>query len=109
MFTGIGVGFTISTVGAASNAFLPPTRFAMGSAFNATVRQIGAALGSSIAVAVLGSADNIGAARASDRAWIFMAVMSFAAGLLMLTLYRRPISAPQPDLAGRPAAATPGR
>ena len=109
VFTGIGVGFTISTVGAASNAFLPPTRFAMGSAFNATVRQIGAALGFAVAVAILGTADNIGPARAFDRAWMFMAAMSFAAGLLMWTLYRRPLTAPQPDVADQPGAAAPAR
>lgn len=109
VFTGVGVGFTISTVGAASNAFLPPMRFAMGSAFNATVRQIGAALGFAVAVAILGTADDVGPARAFDRAWVFMAAMSLTAGVLMWTLYRRPITAPEPDVEGRPAEAAPAR
>ncbi|HVM08099.1 MAG TPA: MFS transporter [Acidimicrobiales bacterium] len=102
VFTGVGVGFTISTVGSAANAFLPPARFAMGSAFNATVRQIGAALGFATAVAILGTADRVGPAAAFDRAWGMMAACSLSAGLLMLVAYRRPLAAPQPDVSAAP-------
>jgi hypothetical protein len=50
---GIGVGSTISTLGSASNAYLPPQRFAMGSACNATARQIGAAIVVDVVAALL--------------------------------------------------------
>lgn len=89
LLVGAGVGMTISTLGSASNAFLPPTRFAMGSAFNATTRQIGAALGIAITVALLGSGTGL---QPFDRTWFSMATVALAAGLVMLTLYRRPIA-----------------
>ena len=53
---GLGIGLTVPTLGSAANAFLPPARFAMGSAFSSTCRQIGAALGVAVAAAMLGGA-----------------------------------------------------
>jgi MFS family permease len=88
LLTGFGVGMTIATIGAASNAFLPPTRFAMGGAVNATVRQVGAALGIAIVVALLGEAPG---PATFDRAFTFVAGTAVAAGLLMWALYRPPI------------------
>ncbi|MEA3076689.1 MAG: hypothetical protein QOF60_1597 [Actinomycetota bacterium] len=93
ILTGVGVGFSISTLGSAANAFLPPTRFAMGSAFNATCRQVGAALGIAIAVALLGTPGRPDAAAAFDRTWIVLASTSLAAGTVMLLFYRRPVTA----------------
>ncbi len=97
VLTGFGVGFTISTLGSAANVYLPPTRFAMGSAFNATCRQIGAALGIAVAVAILGRPDGPDFAASFDRAWSFIAAMALLSGLVILTLYRRPSDAPEPD------------
>jgi EmrB/QacA subfamily drug resistance transporter len=93
ILTGVGVGFSISTLGSAANAFLPPTRFAMGSAFNATCRQVGAALGIAIAVALLGQPGRPDAAAAFDRTWVVLAATSLAAGTVMLLFYRRPVTA----------------
>lgn len=87
--TGLGVGLTIATIGAASSAFLPPHRFAMGGAVNATLRQIGAALGIAVVVAILG---DLGTPAAFDRAFTFVAATAAACGLLMLVLYRPPIA-----------------
>jgi EmrB/QacA subfamily drug resistance transporter len=87
---GIGVGLTISTIGAASNAFLPPDRFAMGGAVNATLRQIGSAFGVAIVVAIVGERITpLGA----DRAFTFVGVAAVLSGLLMWALYRPPIAA----------------
>jgi hypothetical protein len=106
---GIGIGFTISTLGSASSAFLPPTRFAMGSAFNATARQIGAALGIAMVVAVLGTPSPAEAPAAFDRAWSVLAGFGLASGLLMLSLFRPPVrradtAVGEGPLAGAPAA-----
>ena len=87
---GIAVGFTISTLGSASSAFLPPTRFAMGSAFNATARQVGAALGIAMVVAILGTPSADEAVAAFDRAWVVLAAFGLSSGLLMLALFRPP-------------------
>jgi EmrB/QacA subfamily drug resistance transporter len=86
--TGIGVGLVISTLGSASSAFLPAHRFAMGGAFNATVRQIGAALGTAIVVALLGEA---GGVDAFDACFTFVALAGLLSGVLMWVLYRPPI------------------
>lgn len=55
LLTGTGVGLTISTLASAATSALPRDRFATGSAVYAMTRQIGAALGVSVLVAVLGS------------------------------------------------------
>ena len=105
---GTGIGFTISTLGSASSAFLPPSRFAMGSAFNATARQIGAALGIAMVVAVLGSPSAGGTDVAFDRAWGILAAFGLSSGLLMLALFRPPARAEVPTApdGSVPAAAT---
>ena len=89
LLVGVGVGLTISTIGAASNAFLPPHRFAMGGAVNATLRQIGSAFGVAIVVAIVG--ERITPA-ASDRAFTFVGIAALLSGLLMWALYRPPIA-----------------
>lgn len=50
--TGAGVGCSISTLSSSATAFLPPARFAMGSALNTTARQIGSALGAALATSL---------------------------------------------------------
>lgn len=89
LVVGVGVGMTIATIGAASNAFLPPTRFAMGGAVNATLRQIGSAFGVAIVVAIVG--DQITPA-GSDRAFTFVGIAALLSALLMWALYRPPIA-----------------
>lgn len=91
VLTGFGVGFTISTIGSAANAFLPPHRFAMGSAFNATCRQIGAALGIAVAVAMLGRPGTRDFVDSFDLAWTFIALTALASGALVFAFYRRPV------------------
>lgn len=52
---GVGIGFPMLT--AASMHDVPPTRYAVGAAGNTTIRQVALALGISIAVAIVGTAD----------------------------------------------------
>ncbi|CAN5862015.1 N/A [soil metagenome] len=105
VFLGVGIGLAISTLGSASNAFLPPTRFAVGSAFNTTCRQVGAALGIAMAVVLLGEPTPAEAPAAFDRAWWALAAAGASSGLVMLAFYRRPEVAPaaQPVAAGEVA------
>ena len=105
VLAGFGVGLTIATIGSAANAFLPPHRFAMGSAFNATCRQIGAALGIAIAVAVLGPPGTKAFVDSFDVAWTFIATTALASGALVFFFYRRPPDAPEPDVELEPAIA----
>ena len=75
----------------------------MGSAFNATCRQIGAALGIAVAVAVLGRPGTRAFVDSFDVAWTLIALTALAAGALVFAAYRRPPDAPDPDVEVLPA------
>ena len=71
MLTGIGVGLSFAGWSSAAVAGLPPARFATGSAISACFRQLGAVLGISVLIAVVGAS----AALADfHRAYALMAV-----------------------------------
>lgn len=80
---GIGVGLMLPSLGGAATAPLPPERSATGTALYAMCRQIGLALGVSCLVAVLGTATGVAAVHAFQHAWIFMAICSLTAGLIL--------------------------
>lgn len=91
VFIGIGVGLCISTISSSATAFLPVTKFAMGSALNNTARQIGSALGVALVSAML-----IAASKTDDKlvgfhhAWLLMSGVIFLSGAAMISLFRRP-------------------
>jgi len=119
LVTGMGVGLCISTLSSAATAFLPPAKFAMGSALNTTTRQIGTALGSAIALTVaapafkqvysLGQRAQDAAASGSPLVWVdeiakldlsayhtawnINGVLYIVAGILMILIYRKPTDA----------------
>ena len=105
IITGAGVGCSMSTLSAAASAFLPPAKFAMGSALNTTMRQVGSALGAALAGSMVISVSRIlqqaqmtktrpvftDAVYADfDRAWQTMGAIYLFAGLVMLALFRKP-------------------
>lgn len=103
IITGIGVGCSISTLSSSANAFLPSSRFAMGSALNTTARQVGSALGAAMAASLAAPAmknfmeamqnkQPITEAMVSsfDNAWRIMAAIYLFAGIVMITLFRKP-------------------
>lgn len=91
--TGLGVGLTISTLGSASNAFLPPNRFGMGSAIGATARQFGAALGVAAVSAIRAGGSDADVMDGYRRAWVFVIVTSALAGVAMYAFFRKPSEA----------------
>lgn len=93
LLTGIGVGLTISTLGSASNAYLPPNRFGMGSAVNATGRQIGAAFGIAIVSALRAASTGPDPVTGYRRTWVFIIATSVLAGIAMLTMFEKPSDA----------------
>jgi EmrB/QacA subfamily drug resistance transporter len=106
MLTGTGVGLSFSAFGSAAVAELPPRRYATGSAVSACSRQIGAVLGISVLIAVVGSPAPDEALGAFRDAWALMALTGASAGLIALGLGR--IRARDPDAApASPVAATP--
>jgi MFS family permease len=103
IITGAGVGCSISTLSSSANAFLPPARFAMGSALNTTARQIGSALGAALAASLARPAMNNfkitketgatltdGMLSSFYNAWRFMAAVYLFAGIVMIVLFRKP-------------------
>ena len=69
---GVGVGLSISTQASAATMSLPPARFATGSAIFNMSRQLGAVLGISVLVAILGNLNPADPMDAFHAAWDFM-------------------------------------
>jgi EmrB/QacA subfamily drug resistance transporter len=89
IITGIGVGLMLPALGGAATAPLPPERSATGTALYAMCRQIGLALGVSCLVAVLGTTTGLAAVHAFHHAWVFMAICSLTAGLILQFIPRK--------------------
>jgi EmrB/QacA subfamily drug resistance transporter len=86
LITGAGVGLVIPTLTGAGASSLAPERFATGAAVLTMGRQIGAALGVAILVAVIGT----GGSAASDfhSAWLITVIGALAAGLTLAAIGR---------------------
>jgi MFS family permease len=85
ILTGIGVGLSFAGWSSAAVAGLPPARFATGSAISACCRQLGAVLGISVLIAIIGTHPSL--ADFHD-AYALMAVTGLTAALIGLTLRR---------------------
>jgi EmrB/QacA subfamily drug resistance transporter len=93
VYTGIGVGLCISTISSSATAFLPQSKFAMGSALNNTARQFGAALGLALVGSILISTEENGTYLEGIRfIWRFFSIVISLAGLTMLLIFKRPTS-----------------
>ncbi|GAB3435302.1 MFS transporter [Flindersiella endophytica] len=84
LLTGVAIGLTLPVQPGAAVAALPPARFGLGSAINASFRQLGAVLGVSLFVALAG---DIRTATAADyhRAWWVLGAVGLASGLILLS------------------------
>lgn len=86
---GIGAGMCLPNLTAAAVASAPGERFATASALNSVARQVGAALGIAIVVAIIGSPAPADAPQAFDDAWTFSAFGFVVVGIGCLFLGRR--------------------
>jgi EmrB/QacA subfamily drug resistance transporter len=100
---GIGVGLVLPSVQGAAMATLPPTLFSTGTAKITMARQIGAALGIAILVAVIGTPSPGHVVEAFQPVWRVEILSCLAAGVAMLAVgpLRAPVAAPV--AAGSPA------
>jgi EmrB/QacA subfamily drug resistance transporter len=89
ILTGLGIGMTLPVQSAAATQHLPPARYAVGSAVNSSFRQLGAVLGISVFVAVLGTPAAATALADYHRVWWVVAALGLAAGLVWLPPARR--------------------
>ena len=110
LITGVGVGLVIATLGSAANGYLPPHRFGMGSAVNATARQLGAGIGIAAVSAIrIASGDDV--LGGFVNAWLFVIGGAALAGVVMLAFFVRPTTAQvdasrvAPGVSGPPPAA----
>jgi EmrB/QacA subfamily drug resistance transporter len=101
--TGLAIGLTLPVQSGAAVRELPAARFAVGSAINASFRQLGAVFGISVFVAVVGTPRPAALLGAYRHIWWVLACTGLASGLvLFLPRLRRP-SAPQPTPPGSAA------
>src|SRR6266511_2513808 len=88
LLTGAGVGLSFAAFGSAAVAELPRSRYATGSAVSSTFRQLGAVLGVSGLIAVLGTPGAADAVAAFHRVWTLVALTGALAGGTALALGR---------------------
>ncbi|MCB0871405.1 MAG: MFS transporter [Solirubrobacterales bacterium] len=86
ILVGIGVGLVLPNVAAAVASTLPPASLATGTAVLSASRQVGAALGVAILVALLGTAAITGTADDFDKAWLMIAISAATAGVIALMI-----------------------
>jgi EmrB/QacA subfamily drug resistance transporter len=85
---GFGIGLTFAGLGSAAVAELPRNRFATGGAINNCVRQIGAVLGISTLIVLLGSPQQADALHRFHRAWVLIAITGAVSSLIAIALGR---------------------
>jgi EmrB/QacA subfamily drug resistance transporter len=88
LLTGAGVGLSFAAFGSAAVAELPRSRYATGGAIANCFRQIGAVLGISALIVVLGTPSRTDPVADFARAWALMALTGAVAGLTGLALGR---------------------
>ncbi len=89
LLLGLGAGTLLPNLTAAAVASAPGAGYATATGLNSVARQIGAALGVALVVAILGTPSPAEAAAAFDRAWTFGAACFIVAGLGCLLVGRR--------------------
>jgi EmrB/QacA subfamily drug resistance transporter len=88
MLGGAGIGLTFAAFGSAAVAELPRARYATGGAINNCIRQIGAVLGVSILIVLIGTPTPENALHLFHRAWALMALTGAVASVAGLALGR---------------------
>jgi EmrB/QacA subfamily drug resistance transporter len=83
LLLGAGIGMTLPVQSGAAVQALPPTRFALGSAINTSFRQLGAVLGISLFVAVLGTPGPATIVGAYHHVWALYAAFGAFSGLVL--------------------------
>jgi len=85
---GLGAGITLPNLSGAAVASAPGESFATATGLNSVARQVGAALGVAIVVAIIGTPSPAEAPAAFDHAWYFAAACLLAAGVGSLLIGR---------------------
>lgn len=105
LILGVGAGICLPVVGSATVAPAPGGRFATASGLSAVSRQLGAALGVALLVAIVGTPGPTELAAAFDHGWLFAAgcFILVALGAVLVGRIERPVEE-RDALAPRPPA-----
>jgi EmrB/QacA subfamily drug resistance transporter len=102
VLSGLGVGATMPILGSAALTAVPGGRYAVASAVNSSVRQIGGVLGIAFLVVLIGTPAPSGAADAFRRGWVFSAAaFVLCAGVALLALGSRGRTSPVDEGSGQ--------
>jgi NTE family protein len=88
LLLGVGAGILFPNLSGAAVASAPGTMFATATGMNSVARQVGAALGVALVVAIIGTPSPLGAADAFRHAWTFGSACLFASGIGCLLVGR---------------------
>lgn len=83
---GIGAGLTFPTLSGAAVGSVPGPRFAVATSLNSVARQLGAALGVAVLIAIIGTPTPFGALHAFEHGWLFAGGCFLAGSLASLAL-----------------------
>ncbi len=83
---GVGAGLTFPTLSGAAVGSVPGPRFAVATSLNSVARQIGAALGVAILIAIIGKPSPLGALHAFEHGWLFAGACFLGGSLACLAL-----------------------
>jgi NTE family protein len=86
MILGVGAGLTFPTLSGAAVGSVPGPRFAVATSLNSVARQVGAALGVAILIAILGNPTPLQALHAFEHGWLFAGACFLAGSLACLGL-----------------------
>jgi EmrB/QacA subfamily drug resistance transporter len=89
LLTGLAVAMVLPQLSSAAVQNLPPDRFAVGSAVNQTVRQLGGTFGVALVVALVGTPSATDALARFQRVWWMLVVCGLLTTLAALQLPRR--------------------
>ena len=86
LILGVGAGLTFPTLSGAAVGSVPGPRFAVATSLNSVARQVGAALGVAILIAILGNPTPLQALHAFEHGWLFAGACFLAGSLACLGL-----------------------
>jgi EmrB/QacA subfamily drug resistance transporter len=91
LILGVGAGLTFPTLSGAAVGAVPGPRFAVATSLNSVARQLGAALGVAVLIAIVGNPSPVQALHAFEHGWLFAGGCFLAGSLACLALVvRRP-------------------
>ena len=97
---GVGAGLTFPTLSGAAVGSVPGAGFAMSSALNSVARQLGAALGVAMLIAIIGVPSPAEALHAFERGWVFAGACFLVGAVSCLGLVVKNQGAAQADAEG---------